>query len=395
MRGYLAQEPGRHNEPHPLFFPDKSPELKLKIRRFGFKRIRQELNPFANRVKTLWSPPAWPSNNRQLPQGANVNSLDQLKAHTIVVADTGDINSIAEHKPRDATTNPSLLYKAAQMPEYSALVDEAITYAQSKSLSGKQLIDAIIDKLGVTFGSRILDIIPGRVSTEVDAGLSFDTAATIAKAKELIALYKEIGIDSDRILIKIASTWEGIEAAKQLEKEGIHCNLTLLFGFGQAVACAEAKVTLISPFVGRIYDWYKADRGVDTIPVAEDPGVESVTRIYNYYKKFGHPTEVMGASFRTKEQVMALCGCDLLTISPKLLGELSDSDGEVPKTLDASAAADLEIEKIEMNESLFRWMLNEDAMATEKLAQGIRGFAADLDKLRVFLAEKIGTTASV
>ena len=202
-----------------------------------------------------------------------MNSLDQLKSHTIVVADTGDINSIAEHKPRDATTNPSLLYKAAQMPEYEALVDEAISYAQAKSLSGDKQIDAIIDKLGVTFGSRILDIIPGRVSTEVDAGLSFDTAATIAKAKELIALYKEVGIDSDRILIKIASTWEGIEAAKQLEQEGIHCNLTLLFGFGQAVACAEAKVTLISPFVGRIYDWYKAERGVDSIPVEEDPGV--------------------------------------------------------------------------------------------------------------------------
>ena len=322
-----------------------------------------------------------------------MNSLDQLKSHTIVVADTGDINSIAEHKPRDATTNPSLLYKAAQMPEYEALVDEAISYAQAKSLSGDKQIDAIIDKLGVTFGSRILDIIPGRVSTEVDAGLSFDTAATIAKAKELIALYKEVGIDSDRILIKIASTWEGIEAAKQLEQEGIHCNLTLLFGFGQAVACAEAKVTLISPFVGRIYDWYKAERGGDSIPVDEGPGVESVTGIFNYYKKFGYATEVMGASFRTKEQVMALCGSDLLTISPKLLGELSDSSADVPRKLDADSAAGLDIERIEMNENVFRWMLNEDAMATEKLAQGIRGFSADLDRLRAFLSEKIGSAS--
>lgn len=322
-----------------------------------------------------------------------MNALDQLKSHTIVVADTGDINSIAEHKPRDATTNPSLLYKAAQMSEYESLVDEAIAYAQGKSLSGDKLIDAIIDKLGVTFGQRILDIIPGRVSTEVDAGLSFDTAATITKAKELIALYKEVGIDSDRILIKIASTWEGIEAAKQLEKEGIHCNLTLLFGFGQAVACAEAKVTLISPFVGRIFDWYKAERGVDMIPVEEDPGVESVTKIFNYYKKYDYKTEVMGASFRTKEQVMALCGSDLLTISPKLLGELSDNEIEVPKKLDADAAAKLDIEKIEMDESTFRWMLNEDAMATEKLAQGIRGFAADLDRLRAFLSEKIDSAS--
>ena len=334
------------------------------------------------------------NNKTSIARAQEVNSLDQLKSHTIVVADTGDINSIAEHKPRDATTNPSLLYKAAQMPEYESLVDEAIKYAQAKSLSGDKLIDAVIDKLGVTFGARILEIIPGRVSTEVDAGLSFDTAATIAKAKELIALYKEIGIESDRILIKIASTWEGIEAAKQLEQEGIHCNLTLLFGFGQAVACAKAKVTLISPFVGRIYDWYKAQQGVDTIPVEDDPGVASVTKIFNYYKKHGYKTEVMGASFRTKEQVMALCGSDLLTISPKLLSELSDTQTEVPKKLDAEAAASQDLKKIEMDEGTFRWMLNQDAMATEKLAQGIRGFAADLDKLRVFLGEKIGKPAA-
>ena len=213
-----------------------------------------------------------------------MSALDQLKEHTTVVADTGDIDAIAEHKPQDATTNPSLLYKAAQMPQYQSLVDEAISYGQSKGNSEDELIDAIIDKLGVTFGCRILEIIPGRVSTEVDARLSFDTAGTVAKAHELIELYKEAGIDSDRILIKIASTWEGIRAAEQLEKEDIHCNLTLLFGFGQAVACAQAGVTLISPFVGRIYDWYKADRGVDDIPVQEDPGVESVTRIFNTTK---------------------------------------------------------------------------------------------------------------
>jgi transaldolase len=323
-----------------------------------------------------------------------MNSLDQLKQYTTVVADTGDINAIAQHKPQDATTNPSLLYKAAQMPEYDSLVSEAAAYAQSKSLNGDQLIDATIDKLAVTFGCRILDIIPGRVSTEVDARLSFDTAGTVAKAKELIELYKEVGVDSDRILIKIASTWEGIEAARQLELEGIHCNLTLLFGFGQAVACAEANVTLISPFVGRIYDWYKADRGVEHIPVDEDPGVESVTKIFNYYKKFGYKTEVMGASFRTKEQVMALCGSDLLTISPNLLSELSEISVEVPQTLVAEKALESDLEKISMNENLFRWMLNEDAMATEKLAQGIRGFAADLDKLRDLLAQRLEAPAT-
>lgn len=318
-----------------------------------------------------------------------MNALEQLKEHTVVVADTGDINAIAEHKPQDATTNPSLLYKAAQMSEYQSLVDEAIAYGQSRSNSEDSLIDAIIDKLSVTFGCRILDIIPGRVSTEVDARLSFDTPGTIAKAKELIGLYGESGIESDRILIKIASTWEGICAAEQLEKEGIHCNLTLLFGFGQAVACAEAGVTLISPFVGRIYDWYKADRGVDHIPVEEDPGVDSVTAIFNYYKKHGYKTEVMGASFRTKEQVMALCGSDLLTISPNLLSELADSSADVPKRLCADAAAELNIDKVEMNEAAFRWMLNEDAMATEKLAHGIRGFASDLDKLRSYLAQRM------
>lgn len=323
-----------------------------------------------------------------------MSSLDQLKQHTTVVADTGEIDAIAEHKPQDATTNPSLLYKAAQLPEYQGLVDEAISYGQAKATSEDALIDAIIDKLGVTFGCRILELIPGRVSTEVDARLSFDTQATVDKAHELIELYKEAGVSSDRILIKIASTWEGIRAAEILEKEGIHCNLTLLFGFGQAIACAEAGVTLISPFVGRIYDWYKADQGVDHIAIEDDPGVASVTKIYNYYKHHGFKTEVMGASFRTAEQVMALCGSDLLTISPNLLSELSSTDVDVPKTLDAEAAKGMSIEKIEMNENVFRWMLNEDAMATEKLAQGIRGFAADLDKLRSYLAQRMEAVAS-
>ncbi|MFN3192584.1 MAG: transaldolase [Aureliella sp.] len=318
-----------------------------------------------------------------------MSALDELKKFTTVVADTGEIDAIAAHKPQDATTNPSLLYKAAQLPEYQSLVDEAISYGQSKASSEDTLIDAIIDKLGVTFGCRILEIIPGRVSTEVDARLSFDTQGTVDKAHELIALYKEAGIDSDRILIKIASTWEGIRAAEILEKEGIHCNLTLLFGFGQAIACAEAKVTLISPFVGRIYDWYKAEQGVDHIPIADDPGVASVTKIYNYYKRHGYQTEVMGASFRTAEQVTALCGSDLLTISPNLLSELSDSDVAVPQALNAEEAKNMDIDKIAMNENVFRWMLNEDAMATEKLAQGIRGFATDLDKLRSYLAQRM------
>lgn len=318
-----------------------------------------------------------------------MSALDDLKLHTTVVADTGEIDAIAEHKPQDATTNPSLLYKAAQLPEYQSLVDEAISYGQSKATDEDSLIDAIIDKLGVTFGCRILEIIPGRVSTEVDARLSFDTAGTINKAHEIIELYREAGIDSDRILIKIASTWEGIKAAERLEKEDIHCNLTLLFGFGQAIACAESKVTLISPFVGRIYDWYKAKQGVEHIPIAEDPGVASVTKIFNYYKCHGYQTEVMGASFRTAEQVMALCGSDLLTISPKLLSELSDSTQSVQKSLDADAALQMSIDKIEMTENTFRWMLNEDAMANEKLAEGIRGFAADLDKLRSYLAQRM------
>jgi len=320
-----------------------------------------------------------------------VNSLDQLKKHTVVVADTGDIDSIAQHKPQDATTNPSLLFKAAQMPQYNGLIDEAISAATSRQTNDGGLVDAIIDHLSVNFGRRILEIVPGRVSTEVDARLSFDMKATIDKAYELIELYKEAGVDTNRVLIKIASTWEGIRAAEHLERDGIHCNLTLLFGFGQAVACAEAGATLISPFVGRIYDWYKAARKVDQIPVADDPGVHSVSQIFNYFKKFGYKTEVMGASFRTKEQVMALCGSDLLTIAPNLLAELSAITTDVPQKLNASDAVEMSIEHIDMNEPMFRWMLNDDAMATEKLAEGIRGFASDLNKLRDLLQKRLKT----
>lgn len=318
-----------------------------------------------------------------------MSALENLKKHTTVVADTGDIDAIAEHQPQDATTNPSLLYKAAQMSEYKSLVDAAIESGRSEGDDAASTMNAIIDHLSVNFGRKILDIIPGRVSTEVDAGLSFDKEATIKKAHHLIKLYNDAGVDSDRILIKIASTWEGIEAAKQLETEGIHCNLTLLFGFGQAVACAEAKVTLISPFVGRIYDWYKAKNNVDHIAIEEDPGVESVTRVYNYYKKFGYETQVMGASFRTAEQVIALCGSDLLTISPGLLSELADRSDDVPAQLTVETASASDDQKITMDENTFRWMLNEDAMATEKLAEGIRGFAADLDKLRAYLSDRL------
>ncbi|MCH2203114.1 MAG: transaldolase [Fuerstiella sp.] len=323
-----------------------------------------------------------------------MSSLDQLRQRTIVVADTGDIDSIAVHRPQDATTNPSLLWKAARMPQYRELVDGAIQSGFASGSADVDTVDDVIDNLAVTFGCRILEIIPGRVSTEVDARLSFDEDATVDRAHKLIGLYSDAGVSRNRILIKIAATWEGIRAAERLENDGIHCNLTLLFGFGQAVACAEAGVTLISPFVGRIYDWYKADRGVDDIAATEDPGVASVTRIFNYFKKHGFHTEVMGASFRRKEQIISLCGCDLLTISPALLSELAAADEEVPVRLDDSAARKMEIPATEMNESIFRWMLNEDAMATEKLADGIRGFTSDLDLLRSWLADQLKTSAA-
>lgn len=308
--------------------------------------------------------------------------VDQLKKLTTVVCDTGDVNAIKKFSPQDATTNPSLIYKAAIMPEYSSIVDDAVAY-------GKGDLSLTMDKLAVAFGTEITKIVPGYVSTEVDARLSFDTEATVKKAKELIKLYEEVGVQKERILIKIAATWEGIQAAKILEKDGITCNVTLIFSIAQAIACAEVGATLISPFVGRIMDWYKKAKGVDSFEPAEDPGVLSVTAIYNYYKKYGYETIVMGASFRNKGEILELAGCDRLTISPQLLEELASSTGQVPKKLDVSNAEAMDIPKVDMTESNFRWMMNEDAMATEKLAEGIRGFAADIVKLEEIVQAKI------
>ncbi|HAK93122.1 MAG TPA: transaldolase, partial [Massilia timonae] len=292
-----------------------------------------------------------------------MNQLEQLKQYTTVVADTGDFQSIKAYAPQDATTNPSLILKAVQKPEYRPLLEKAIADAPGAST------EAIVDSLLIAFGVEILKYVPGRVSTEIDAALSFDTEATVAKGRELIALYEKNGVSRERVLIKIASTWEGIRAAEILEKDGIHCNLTLLFSLCQAVACAEAGVKLISPFVGRIYDWYKKSTGTD-YQGADDPGVQSVKRIYQYYRKFGYDTEVMGASFRNTSQILELSGCDLLTISPDLLQKLADSDAPVERKLVKDDSAD--IEKIAMDEKTFRFMLNEDAMGTEKLAEGIR-----------------------
>jgi transaldolase len=320
--------------------------------------------------------------------------LESLKKFSIVVADTGDIQAIARVKPQDATTNPSLLFSAAQRPEYQNLVQEALEHAEKQGSDEKAQTEAFMDKLFVSFGREILKVIPGRVSTEVDAKLSFDTEATLAKARELIRLYEEIGIARERVLIKIASTWEGIKAAEKLEQEGIHCNLTLLFSFAQAVACAEAKVTLISPFVGRIYDYYKKENGGKDIPVDQDPGVASVTKIYNYYKKFGYKTQVMGASFRRVEQITSLAGSDLLTISPDLIDKMQAAQGEIPAALTPEKAKESKDEKLHLDEKAFRWLHNEDAMATDKLAEGIRKFYADARKLEQYahsqVKEKVG-----
>jgi transaldolase len=316
------------------------------------------------------------------------SQLDQLKQFTVVVADTGDFESMRAYQPRDATTNPSLILSAASRAEYAHLVDKAITDRRHTGFAGSQRLEDIIDHVLVNFGAEILKIVPGRVSTETDARLSFNTAGTLAKARQLIALYEARGFDRERVLIKIASTWEGIRAAELLEREGIHCNLTLLFSFTQAVACAEAKVRLISPFVGRILDWYKASTKKDYAG-AEDPGVQSVTQIYQYYKRFGYDTEVMGASFRNKGEIIELAGCDLLTISPALLAELAASTEPVPRKLDASAARSMRLEKVTFDENSFRFQLNEDAMATEKTAEGIRKFSADIVKLEQLIASKI------
>src|SRR5918999_474199 len=304
--------------------------------------------------------------------------LESLKKHSLVVADTGDIDAVAKWKPQDATTNPSLLLTSAEDPRYQPLVDKAIRDARG-DMAGA------MDALFVQFGVRILKHVAGRVSTEVDARLSFDTARSIDKARRLIALYEKEGVSRSRILIKLASTWEGIRAAEKLEREGIHCNMTLLFSFAQAVACAEAGVTLISPFVGRIYDWHKQARKVDDIPIEDDPGVASVTRIYNYYKKHGYTTQVMGASFRKTGQIVALAGCDLLTIAPDLLEKLSRAEGEIPRKLSPEKAKAQQVEKLNLDEKAFRWLHNEDAMASEKLAEGIRRFDADARKLEKIL----------
>lgn len=324
-----------------------------------------------------------------------MNQLDSLKQFSTVVADTGDIEAIGQYRPQDATTNPSLLYAAAQKKEYAHLVEEALQHAGSVGGDQAARAEAFMDRLFVNFGCEILKIVPGRVSTEVDASLSFDTTGTIAKARKLIGLYEENGVERERVLIKIASTWEGIRAAEQLEREGIHCNLTLLFSFAQAVACAEAGVTLISPFVGRIYDWYKKEKGVADIPADDDPGVASVTKIYHYYKKFGYKTQVMGASFRKTEQIVHLAGCDLLTISPDLLEKLQKTPGTLTRRLSVDAAKASDIEKIHLDEKTFRWLHNTDAMAVEKLSDGIRRFYADARKLEQYALSKVKQTVGV
>ncbi|CAJ0943642.1 unnamed protein product [Ranitomeya imitator] len=322
------------------------------------------------------------------------SALEQLKSHTVVVADTGDFNvlistAIEEYKPQDATTNPSLILAAAQMPEYQQLVTDALQYGKKLGGTEEEQLNNIMDKLFVLFGAEILKKIPGRVSTEVDARLSFDKDGMVERAKRLIALYKEAGIDKKRILIKLSSTWEGIQAGKVLEeKYGIHCNMTLLFSFAQAVACAEAGVTLISPFVGRILDWHVANSDKKSYEPSEDPGVKSVTKIYNYYKKFGYKTIVMGASFRNTGEIKALTGCDYLTISPKLLGELSKDSTKLSPTLTPKEAQACNLEKIHLDEKSFRWEHNEDQMAVEKLSDGIRKFAADAIKLEKMLKDR-------
>lgn len=317
-----------------------------------------------------------------------MNQLDQLKQFTTVVADTGDFESIRQFSPQDATTNPSLIYKAVTQPEYAPLLDQAVAESKGSSLPREELIRDIIDDLLTIFGEKILQIVPGRVSTEVDARLSFDTPATIEKARKLIGLYERRNVPRERVLIKVASTWEGVRAAEVLQKEGINCNLTLLFSLPQAIACAEARVRLISPFVGRIYDWYKAKTGQE-YHGADDPGVKSVRTIYNYYKKFGYETQVMGASFRNTSQIFELAGCDLLTISPELLAELQGSDQPVQRKLSIEEAHKSSAAKIPLDEKTFRWMLNEDAMGTEKLAEGIRKFTEDIIKLESIIAKKL------
>lgn len=316
-----------------------------------------------------------------------MSQLDHLKKMTVIVIDTGDIDAIKRHTPQDATTNPSLILAAVQKAEYEHLVKEAVSFGQLKGRTPEEKRQMMMDKLFVNFGLEILKLIPGRVSTEVDSRLSFNVRGSIEKARALIELYEAAGIARARVLIKLASTWEGALAAGELEKEGIHCNMTLMFSLAQAIACAEAKATLVSPFVGRILDWYKKNQGVGGFAPAEDPGVKSVTQIYSYYKKFEYKTQVMGASFRNVDEIIELAGCDLLTIAPSLLDELAKTDAPVPRKLDSAIAKQKDLTKIELNESHFRWMLNQDAMATEKLSEGIRKFAEDATKLEEQIAK--------
>jgi transaldolase len=317
-----------------------------------------------------------------------MNLLEQLKEFTQVVADTGDFESIRQYHPVDATTNPSLIYAAAKKPEYAHLVEQAVDFGRKQGGTSRQRLTGTMDALAELFGIEILKIVPRRVSTEVDARLSFDTEATIEKARKITSMYEERGISREKVLVKVATTWEGINAARELEKEGIRCNLTLLFSMAQAIACAEAGVQLISPFVGRIYDWHRKERGVDHISGEEDPGVHSLRDIYHYYKKFGYRTEVMGASFRNTGEIIELAGCDLLTISPGLLAELERAETPLVRKLDPSLSANMEILKISLDEKGFRWMHNEDPMAVEKLSDGIRKFTADLIRLEDFVGKQ-------
>jgi len=318
-----------------------------------------------------------------------MNILEQLKQYTQVVADTGDFESMKRFKPIDATTNPSLIFAASQKPEYQHLLEKSIEYGSKNGRNRQEKIAEIMDMLAVQFGTEILNIVPRRVSTEVDARLSFDQEASILKARKLIRMYEDNGISREKILIKLATTWEGVKAAEELDREGIHSNLTLLFSYAQAVACAEAGVQLISPFVGRIYDWYKKERGVDHIPGAEDPGVISVHSIFHYYKKFGYETEVMGASFRNTEEIIELAGCDLLTISPSLLAELEAMEGNLEQKLNADDSHNMDIQQLSLDEKNFRWLHNTDAMAVEKLAEGIRKFTIDIEKLEKMIDSRI------
>ena len=317
-----------------------------------------------------------------------MNQLDQLKKFTTVVADSGDFDTLKHYHPTDSTTNPSLIFAASQQPQYQHLVDDAIRYGKKQ---GDKSIAHALDKVFVNFGTEILKVVPGRVSTEVDARLSFDVEGSIAKAHHLISLYESAGIDRKRILIKLASTWEGVIAARQLEKEGIHCNMTLLFSLPQAIACAEAHATLVSPFVGRILDWHKKNDGVASYAPSEDPGVKSVTRIYHYYKKFGYKTQIMGASFRNIDEILELAGCDLLTIAPPLLEELKSSSTPITRKLDPEKAKSSPLEKIHIDEKTFRYLLNDDPMANDKLAEGIRNFVKDIVKLEAVLKQKMGS----